>query len=694
MQSNDSSFSEQAPSGSEQTRAGSEQTAAGLTDSRLKALDRGLAQLGHAEFRPGQREAIEGLLDARRMLLVAPTGGGKSLCYQLPALMLPGTTVVVSPLIALMRDQVEALDRQGIKATFLASTLDGAEMGRRLDALESGRLEMIYVAPERLVFPRFREILRRIECPLFAIDEAHCISEWGHDFRPEYLEIGRVLAEHSDARVLACTATATPYVRDEIIARLSLPPDTPQLVRGFARPNLALRVSEVERATDRRRAVDSVLQEALGKPGSDRGCAIIYGPTRKSTEAERDRLIGRGWRADSYHAGLIPERRDEVHAAFSDGELEVIVATNAFGMGIDRADVRAVVHLSPPGSIEAYYQEVGRAGRDGDPAVAQMLVGPGDLARRRALIESDGPGHSPGGSRPPANESAASESVRHRWSLFLELMRFAEGGSCRHDAVLRYFGDEAETLSGCGRCDVCERLASGESLGNNESPEEVTLLVRKALSGVARIHGRYGLSAAVALLRGQDDPRLRAASLDLTKTFGILADRNEMWLTKLLRRCVTAGWVDFEGGDRPVAALTETGIAVMHGEREARLLLPLEKGALPRAGDGASTSGGRSFVVRRKAGDAASGAEDLPMDAAAQARFEALRAHRLTTAQAEGVPPYVVASDRSLRELAVLSPGRREDLTLAHGIGEAKANKYGEGILAVLRDVNTGLPVD
>jgi ATP-dependent DNA helicase RecQ len=667
-------------------------------EKREAALATGLTRLGHSEFRAGQREAIEGLLDDRRLLLVAPTGGGKSLCYQLPALLFSGTTVVVSPLIALMRDQVDALERLGIEASFLASTLDGPEMARRLDALESGRLRLIYVAPERLVFPRFREILRKLDCPLFAIDEAHCISEWGHDFRPEYLEIGRVLKEHPDARVLACTATATPYVRDEILARLELPPETPQLVRGFARPNLSLRVLEVDRAAERRRVVDNVLHETLGAPNSNRGCAIIYGPTRKSTEAERDRLIGRGWRCECYHAGLTAERRESVHAAFSDGDLEVVVATNAFGMGIDRADVRAVIHLAPPGSIEAYYQEVGRAGRDGADAVGQMLVGPGDLARRRALIESDGPMEGPG-----------SEGPRHRWSLFLELMRFAEGGSCRHDAVLRYFGDEEETLAGCGRCDVCERLASGDAAGtttgNIESDEAVTLLVRKALSGVARIHGRFGLGAAVALLRGQDDPRLRGAGLDQTTTWGILEDRAENWLTRLLRRCVTAGWVDFWGGDRPVAILTETGAAVMRGERAVRLLLPPEKGVLPRATGttGAGADRGRGFVVRRKGQTNASEAseasetreaEDLTLDAAALLRFEALRAFRLTTAQSEGVPPYVVASDRSLRELAVICPVREEDLTLAHGIGDAKAEKYGSGFLRVLKAVADGESAD
>jgi ATP-dependent DNA helicase RecQ len=645
-----------------------------------EALFEALARLGHERFRSGQREAIETLLRDQRLLLVAPTGGGKSLCYQLPALLLPGTTVVVSPLIALMRDQVDALERRGIEATYLASTLDAAEMARRLDDLESGRLRLVYVAPERLVFPRFREILRKLACPLFAIDEAHCISEWGHDFRPEYLEIGRVLAEHPDARVLACTATATPYVRDEILARLGLPPETPQLVRGFARPNLALRVAEVDRAADRRRLVDGVLAETLGEPGAGRGCAIVYGPTRKSTEAECERLEGRGWRAASYHAGLTPERREAVHAAFAEGELEVVVATNAFGMGIDRADVRAVIHLAPPGSIEAYYQEVGRAGRDGADAVGQMLVGPGDLARRRALIESDASVEADGG-----------ESLRHRWSLFLELMRFAEGGSCRHDAVLRYFGDEEETLAGCGRCDVCETLGSGRgdgetgpaALRNRESDEEVSLLVRKALSGVARIHGRFGLGAAVALLRGQDDDRLRGTGLDRTPTWGVLADRPERWLTKLLRRCVTAGWVDFWGGDRPVAILTETGAAVMRGERVVRLLLPPEEGAARGTASRSRPPG--TTIVRRRG--AAGDAGEIVLDAAARRRFEALRAHRLETAQSEGVPPYVVASDRALRELAELDPTREADLTLAHGIGEAKASKYGEGFLRVLREV-------
>ncbi len=644
-----------------------------------------LRRLGHEAFRPAQREAIEGLLAAQRLLLVAPTGGGKSLCYQLPALLLKGTTVVVSPLIALMRDQVDALERLDIPATYLASTLDAAEMARRLDGLERGAWRLVYVAPERLVFPRFREILRRIECPFFAIDEAHCISEWGHDFRPEYLEIGRVLAEHPRARVLACTATATPHVRDEIVARLGLSPETPQIVRGFARPNLSLRVLEVERTAERRRTVDGTLQEALGGPGGDRGCAIVYAPTRKATENERDRLARQGWRCGAYHAGLTAEARDHVHGAFSEGELEIVIATNAFGMGIDRPDVRAVIHLAPPGSIEAYYQEVGRAGRDGAPAIGQMLVGPGDLARRRALIEADGVLDGP----------SAVESARHRWSLFLELMRFAEGGSCRHDTVLRYFGDEEETLAGCGRCDVCLQIGESGAIENEESAEEVALIVRKALSAVARVHGRFGLTAAVALLRGVDDPRLRSAGLDQTRTFGVLDAYPETWLTRLLRRCVTAGWVDFEGGERPVTVLTPAGAAVMRGERPARLLLPRDDHRT-RPSPPAISPG---FVIRRKRAADGGVGEDVSLDAGALTRFEALRAHRLEVAQAEGVPPYVVASDRSLRDLARLfptPPPSREALTLAHGIGEAKAERYGEGFLSVLRALSgsESAPVD
>jgi len=622
-------------------------------------LEGGLHRLGYRAFRAGQREAIETLLRARRLLLVAPTGGGKSLIYQLPATLLPGTTLVISPLVSLMHDQVSALRARGIAATFLAATLDAREMRRRMAAMQRGALELVYAAPERLGFGGFRSLLRDLDCPLIAVDEAHCISEWGHDFRPEYLQLGELLAEFSAARVLACTATATPVVRDEILERLGLEADTPQIVRGFARPNLSLRVFEPRGKREREASVDAALAEALGSPGAGRGCSIVYAPTRRGADAEATRLAAGGWRAAAYHAGMDGAHRDAVQRGFSRGETEVVVATNAFGMGIDRPDVRAVIHLAPPGSIESYYQEVGRAGRDGGDCQGLLLVSQGDMALRRRLIER--------GSDGAATDSAV---VRHKWDLFLELMRYAEGGSCRHDAVLRYFGDEEETLSGCGRCDVCLRLEAGD---RGPDPEAVSTTVRKALSAVARIHGRFGVGAAAKLLRGCEDPRLARAGLDRTPTHGTLSEHSEDWLLRLLRRCVTAGWADFEGGDRPVIVLTEVGRAVMRGERPAKLLLP------PTAAPRAPTAG----AVRRGARKPAEAGPEM-LDAEGGALFEALRRHRLALARREGVPPYVIASDRTLREIALLRPRNLHELELAHGIGPAKREKYGAGLLDVV----------
>ncbi len=626
-------------------------------------LDAGLKMLGFDTFRPGQRESIETLLDVGRLLLVAPTGGGKSLIYQLPAAVLPGTTLVISPLISLMNDQVSALAERGVPATYLASTLSPEEMRARLSRTGNGAYKLVYVAPERLRLSSFRTLAADLDCPLVAVDEAHCISEWGHDFRREYLEIGDFVATMPSARLLACTATATPIVRDEILSRLGMEADTPQIVRGFARPNLALRVVETRTRQERLRCVDRVLAEALGAPGAGRGTAIVYAPTRKATEEEAARLTASGWASAAYHAGMSGPVRESVQDDFLTGAVEVTVATNAFGMGIDRADVRAVVHLAPPGSIESYYQEVGRAGRDGDDAIGLLVISPGDLPLRRRLIEGDG---ASGGNGP--------DVIAHKWNLFLELMRWAEGGSCRHDAILRYFGDEAETLSGCGRCDVCLDLNAPDAPGG----EDVSIVVRKALSAVARLRGRFGLTMAVKLLRGVSDDRLRRAGLDRTKTFGTLADRSDDWLTRLLRRCVTAGWVDFAGGDRPVVILTEAGRATVLGDHPVRLKLPSE-----HVGRGVT----RARAAARRAGSAAESEEAL--DERAQRVFDALRAHRLALATAGNVPPYVIASDRALRDLARLRPRTPEEMLVAHGIGPAKVERYAEGFLQVIERAST-----
>jgi ATP-dependent DNA helicase RecQ len=329
-------------------------------------------------------------------------------------------------------------------------------------------------------------------------------------------------------------------------------------------------------------------------------------------------------------------------------------------MGVDKSDIRYILHAQIPGSVESYYQEVGRAGRDGSPAVGLLLCGASDMALRRRFIESD------------AEATGNEDLARHKWNMFLELMRWIEGGSCRHDAILRYFGDEAETLSGCGRCDVCVGIDSAD-----HDAEEISIYVRKALSGVARVHGRFGTGLASKLLKGVADDRLDWSGLSATSTFGVLADKSIDWITRLLRRCITAGWVDFRGGDRPLLVLTPEGHDVMLGKREARLLLP-QDGPLLRTKERRGRQRGRTPSRKLGAGEEA-------LNEAEAELFEALREHRLGVARADSIAPYVVASDRTLRDLARRRPADLDELQQVHGIGPSKAERFGEGLLSVVQ---------
>ncbi len=613
------------------------------------------ATFGFPSFRPWQRDASEAVLEGPgRALVIAPTGGGKSLTYQFPATQLPGTTLVISPLVALMEDQVRGLRERGIAATWLASTVPLEERRQREADLRAGRYQLVYVAPERLGNAATAGLLRALEVPLLAVDEAHCISQWGHDFRPDYLRLGRLVEELAPPRVLACTATATPMVRDEIAERLGLT-DAPLILRGFARPNLHLEALPLDSSKARRRALEGAVREALGTPAAPKGAAIVYASTRKRTEQIAEQLASLGYRSAAYHAGLPSEARAEVNAGFAAGDLDVVVATNAFGMGIDRADIRTVVHAQAPGSIEAYYQEVGRAGRDGKLAHGLLLTSSADLGLRRRLIER---------SWDPAQRPAQSE-IDRQWGLFLDLMRYVEAGSCRHDFILRYFGDEAELLGGCGHCDVCARLeAEGE--GERGVSEDDALLVRKALSGLARVRGQVGMTAVAKMLVGKKDAMLQRWRFDQLSTFGLLSAHGLEWVTALLRRLVTAGYAVVSADDYPKPLLTARGVAVMKGEAPVQCLPPPK--TKPKRARAASRS--------------ASAADEPPLSSAEGERFERLREVRSGLAEERGVPAYVVCTDRTLREIARRAPASEDELLACKGMGPARVESFGAAILA------------
>ncbi len=613
---------------------------------------------GLGALRPWQRDAMRALLEGSgRVLVVAPTGGGKSLTYQLPAVVLPRVTIVLSPLVALMEDQVHALEEKGIAATYIASTLSLPERRSREDGLARGAYKIVYAAPERLANGQFVDLLRRAQPSLIAVDEAHCISQWGHDFRPDYLRVGELLESLKPERVLACTATATPDVRKEIVHHLGFAPDRHDVVlRGFARPNLHLSAVAVDGPRDVQQRIRASLLRALGA-GTPQGAAIIYCATRKKTEDLAEKLSEPRWRVGCYHAGLSAEERTRVSNAFASKELDIVVATNAFGMGIDRDDVRIVMHAQPPSSIEAYYQEVGRAGRDGLEAHGLLMCSGSDIALRRRLVEMGSNG-----------ERAPKEQVDRAWKLFRELLTFLDARTCRHDFVLRYFGDENEVLGGCGHCDVCESEAAIDD--EDESARDATkVIVQKALSGVARANRRAGIAAVASMLVGSDDDRTRRFGFTRLSTFGLFKDERVEWVTALLRALLAAGWIDLTPTEHPVPFVTKSGWDAMRGLSPVRMILPSRILA--------ATPSQRKPKAR----------EGVPDAIAHDELFVRLRDHRASIARARQVPAYVVAHDRTLVELVKKRPRTLGDLDGVHGFGPSRIEQYGEGFLAVINPI-------
>ncbi len=588
---------------------------------------------GHADFRGLQADVIGEVLAGRSALAVLPTGGGKSLCYQIPSLLRPGLGLVVSPLIALMTDQVAALQQSGVAAARLDSAVDPEERAQTWRRIEAGDLDLLYVSPEGLMSPHMMERLRRTPLALIAIDEAHCVSQWGHDFRPEYRMLGRLAEIFPDVPRLAVTATADARTRDDIRAELRLE-DAAEFVASFARPELALFAER--KAGGAQKRVLELVAERRGRSG------VIYAGSREGTERLAQALREAGVDAQAYHAGLDKAVRADRLEAFLEAEDAVMVATIAFGMGVDKPDVRFVIHADPPASIEAYWQEIGRAGRDGEPAEGITLYGASDLAW--ALRRIDGR---------EMDEGVKQVQVRKVRQLYAML----EGTACRAAAVRRYFGETG--VEPCGQCDVC--LSPPET-------EDATEAAQKALSAVHRLGGRYGRGRLVDHLLGKTkDVSDHEAGMT---TFGIGQDRSAVAWRDLIDQLLFEGLLREDPNDnRPLIGLGDPeGVrAVYRGERRVSV-----RKASPQAE--------RRSATRRRGREPAAA---LP--AHDHGLFEALRAWRREEAARQHVPPYVIFHDRTLAEIAAARPGGSGALAALSGVGEGKLARYGEAVLAVVR---------
>jgi ATP-dependent DNA helicase RecQ len=583
---------------------------------------------GFQAFRPGQDTVIEQLVAGKDVLAIMPTGGGKSLCYQIPALVRPGLAIVVSPLIALIKDQVDALRANGVAAAGLHSGLARDELMEVYGQLWRGDLKLLYVAPERILLPDFLARLQEMPLALIAIDEAHCISQWGHDFRPEYAELGRLRHLFPHIPLVALTATADDATRQDILNRLALNDPLVHLA-SFDRPNI--RYTLVEKFKPSEQLLHYVQKQA-GQ------CGIVYCTSRKRTEEVADLLKVRNYRAACYHAGLPSEQRAAVQDAFIRDDLDIVVATVAFGMGIDKPNVRFVVHYDIPKNIEAYYQETGRAGRDGLPAEALLLFDPADIERVRGLLEN--------------NENAEQRQVE----IFkLNLMSaFAEAQTCRRQVLLNYFGEyHAEP---CGNCDIC--LDPPKTYDGTDD-------ARKALSCVYRVGQRYGMGHVIEVLRGAQSQRIRELGHDKLTTYGIGKDQSHEYWLSVLRQLIHKGLLVQNITRHLVLQLTEAARPVLRGDQ------PLEL-AVPR------TELLSAKKLRRRELELAQG-EDATL-------FRELRKLRKQLAEEEGIPPYVVFNDATLLELAQFKPVTEADLLTINGVGYRKLERFGEAFLECIRE--------
>jgi len=602
-------------------------SASSISPSPSSAIDVLQSVFGYDAFRAPQGAVIDTVMQGQDALVLMPTGGGKSLCYQVPALALPGTAIIVSPLIALMHDQVAALQQLGVAAAFLNSSLSADEARDVYRRLHAGELDLLYVAPERLMLPAMLETLDGVSISLIAIDEAHCVSQWGHDFRPEYIRLGELAERFPGVPRVALTATADEETREEIVERLGLG-SARRFISGFDRPNIRYRISQGSGGSR-----DRLLRFIREEHASDAG--IVYCLSRRKVEETADWLTKQGLTALAYHAGLPADRRRSVQERFLAEEGVIVVATIAFGMGIDKPDVRFVAHLNLPKSIEAYYQETGRAGRDGQPAEAWMDYGLQDVITLRQMLAT----------------SEADERVKRIERQKLDAMlSLTEEVRCRRQVLLGYFGEQL--AEPCGNCDNCL-----------EPPEtwDATVAAQKALSCIHRTGQRFGVNYLIQVLRGEDDERIRQFGHDKVSTYGIGTDMSASAWRGLYRQLIARGLIAVDDEGYGGLRLDASAGAVLRGEQTLQL---------------------RPEQKRRSSRRRLSTAQDIaPGD---EKLWDSLRAHRRTLAEEQVVPPFTIFHDATLRHMIEVRPSSLDEMLAVSGVGEHKLEKYGEGFLRIL----------
>lgn len=575
---------------------------------------------GYDEFRPGQKEIIQKVIDQENVLGIMPTGSGKSICYQLPSLLLDGLTVVVSPLISLMKDQVDAANQLGIPATFINSSLDGYETARRFQEIDRQQYRLLYIAPERFIMPDFIQAMNRWNVCMIAIDEAHCISQWGHDFRPSYLQMAKQLDQLPNQPVIvALTATATIQVAADIKRLLKIP-DGNHIQTGFERENLRFQVVKDQKK-------EQYLVEYLKVNKNQSG--IIYAATRKEVDRIYHLLKKFGFSIGRYHGGLKENERTAMQEAFLYDRLQLIVATNAFGMGINKSNVRFVIHYQIPGSLEAYYQEAGRAGRDGLSSEAILLFAPQDIQVQKFFIQQS---------------QREEEQKQKEYEKLKAMTEYAYIESCLQQYILNYFG---ETSSPCNRCGNC--------LDDREIVE-VTTQAQMVLSCLKRMGENYGKQMLMKVLAGSKEQKLRALGFERLSTYGLMKNQSQKETMQLIEYLISNGYLLTVDGEYPILKVTERGIQVLKGQE----------------------------AVYRKEPKKVQQLSDEETDTL----FEVLRELRTDLASEAGVPPYVVFSDSTLKEMSRIRPSSRLEMLQIKGVGQSKLDKYGEAFLSRIKNTD------